>query len=60
MEELRHSVSIAETNSESSVLTASIPMALKLYPASASWAFFNTDCKYFPWASIRSCKCLCT
>jgi hypothetical protein len=27
---------------------------------SASCAFSSTDCRYFPWTSIRSCRCLCT
>lgn len=60
MGELGQALLMMVTSWESSAFVSSIPTGAELYPASASCAFFSTDCKYFPWASIRSCKCFCT
>ena len=59
-EELGQPLLTIETNWEISALASSTPTAEELYPERVSCAFFSTDCKYFPWASIRSWRCLCT
>lgn len=58
--ELRHWVDTLETSSESWTLAASSPTVPKFCRPRVSWAFSNTACRYFPWASILSCKCRCT
>lgn len=60
IEGLGQPVLTIETSWESSAFASSTPREEELYPESVSWAFCNTVCKYFPWASILSCKCLCT
>lgn len=50
-----------DTSSESWTLAASRPAAEPKFCLSrVSWAFSRTACRYFPCASIRSCKCRCT
>ncbi|MFS8028931.1 hypothetical protein Hanom_Chr16g01516351 [Helianthus anomalus] len=49
-----------ETNCDNSAFATSTSIVDELYPASVSCAFFKTDCRYFPCASILNCKCLCT
>lgn len=56
----RHWMDTFETNSESWTLAASKPTVPKFCFPSVSCAFSSTACRYFPWASILSCKCLCT
>uniref|UniRef100_J3LND1 Uncharacterized protein n=1 Tax=Oryza brachyantha TaxID=4533 RepID=J3LND1_ORYBR len=56
----RHSVDTFETNSDNSIFAVSRPTEPAFCFASVSCAFSRTDCRYFPCASIRSCRCLCT
>ena len=57
---VRHWVETLETNSESCTFAASRPTDPKSCLPSVSCAFSSTVWRYFPCASIRSCKCRCT
>lgn len=58
--EFRHWLDALDTNSDSWTLTASNPTVSMFCLPRVSCAFSSTDCRYFPWASIRNCKCRCT
>lgn len=57
---LKHSFETLKTSWERWTLAASSPGVPKCCFPSVSWAFSRTDCKYFPCASILSCRCLWT
>uniref|UniRef100_A0A0A9GC82 Uncharacterized protein n=1 Tax=Arundo donax TaxID=35708 RepID=A0A0A9GC82_ARUDO len=57
---LKHSFDTCETSSDIFTFASSRFAGPKFCFPRVSCACSRTACRYFPWASIRSCRCLCT